>query len=78
MVTETMEANKVLPLRHSSLPGLVRLPHRYRSIAHEQENRKGSICAEVHNGMSDRLEDMGQALLWIKQELVYIQLINNR
>lgn len=68
----TSADSSVIPLRHSSFPGIVRLPKRYKEgESRSLDNRK---CSIGHLGSADkiteRLTDLSQALLWVKQELV--------
>ncbi|XP_033737738.1 uncharacterized protein LOC117325545 [Pecten maximus] len=66
--------NSCVPLRHSSLPGIVRLPKRYKvEESRSLDSRKGSIDHRGADRIAERLSDLNQALLWIKQELILLR-----
>jgi len=71
--------SSVIPIRHSSLPGMVRLPPRYKPDRKSPpEPRKGNVGQHQDAiGMADRMSDMSQALLWLKQELVRHNIIHD-
>ncbi|XP_060082058.1 uncharacterized protein LOC132561351 [Ylistrum balloti] len=64
-----------VPLRHCSLPGIVRLPKRYKvEESRSLDSRKGSIDhLRGTEKIAERLSDLSQALLWIKQELILLR-----
>ncbi|XP_005094015.1 putative protein TPRXL [Aplysia californica] len=70
----------LIPVRHAALPGVVKLPRRYEKAAlgdpRTARYRKVSICAgplTVGDGMSDRLDDLMTAIMWVKQELILLR-----
>ncbi|KAL8558575.1 hypothetical protein ACOMHN_032508 [Nucella lapillus] len=71
----------VIPLRHASLPGHVKLPRRYEKAAMGSSGipvrlRKISIqpgYSVLGDSLSDRLTDLTAAILWIKQELIMLR-----
>lgn len=71
----------VIPLRHASLPGHVKLPRRYEKAAMGTSGvparvRKISIqpgMGPLGDRMSDRLEDLGAAMCWVQQELIMLR-----
>ncbi|KAL8558574.1 hypothetical protein ACOMHN_032507 [Nucella lapillus] len=71
----------VIPLRHASLPGHVKLPRRYEKAAMGSSGipvrlRKISIQpghSVLGDSLSDRLTDLTAAILWIKQELIMLR-----
>ncbi|CAG5128456.1 unnamed protein product [Candidula unifasciata] len=69
----------VIPLRHSSLPGLIKLPRRYEKAAlgdpRTARHRKVSVCGSIQLGetLSDRLDDLTMAVTWVKQELILLR-----
>ncbi|BFY99866.1 hypothetical protein BsWGS_02906 [Bradybaena similaris] len=73
-------AHGVIPVRHSSLPGLIKLPKRYEKAAigdpRTARHRKVSVCAgSLHLGetLADRLDDLTMAVTWVKQELILLR-----
>ena len=68
----------VIPLRHASLPGHVKLPRRYEKAAMGTNGiptrvRKISIQpghSPLGDSLSDRMSDLMAAVMWVKQELV--------
>ncbi|PVD23957.1 hypothetical protein C0Q70_17233 [Pomacea canaliculata] len=73
--------NGVIPVRHASLPGHVKLPRRYEKAAMGTSGiparmRKISIQpghTPLRDSLSDRLTDLMTAILWIKQELIMLR-----
>ncbi|CAL1535568.1 unnamed protein product [Lymnaea stagnalis] len=70
----------VIPVRHSSLPGVVKLPKRYEKAAlgspRTARHRKVSVCAgplNMSETLSGRLEDLMTAVTWVKQELILLR-----
>ncbi|KAK7100110.1 uncharacterized protein [Littorina saxatilis] len=71
----------VIPLRHSSLPGHVKLPRRYEKAAMGTNGiptrvRKISIqpgSSALGDSLSDRLDDLMSAMMWVKQELIMLR-----
>jgi hypothetical protein len=68
----------VIPVRHSSLPGLVKLPRRYEKAAlgdpRTAKHRKVSICAgPLTETLSARMDDLTTAIVWVKQELILLR-----
>ncbi|KAL8586812.1 hypothetical protein ACOMHN_061325 [Nucella lapillus] len=71
----------VIPLRHSSLPGLIKLPRRYEKAAMGSNGisarvRKISIQpgqSALGDSLSDRLDDLMDAFMWVKQELIMLR-----
>ncbi|XP_069126497.1 uncharacterized protein [Argopecten irradians] len=70
-----LQESSCVPLRHSSLPGIVRLPRRYKvEESRSLDSRKGSIDhLRGADKIAERLSDLSQALLWIKQELILLR-----
>lgn len=65
--------NNIIPLRHSSLLGNVRLPKRYETTEDIHSDRKGSVSLQSPDEpMNERLDDLAQAMVWVKHELVSI------
>lgn len=70
--------NGIIPLRHGSLPGALRLPKRYEKFSKDEmspglssaSKRKSSIILEHEETEDERMRDMMQAIMWVKQELV--------
>ena len=70
----------VIPLRHASLPGHVKLPRRYEKAAMGTNGiptrvRKISIQpghSVLGDSLSDRMSDLMAAMMWVKQELVRV------
>ena len=62
----------IIPIRHSSLPGQVRLPTRYETASNNRNARvrKVSQAQAPRDCLGDRLDDLMTAMMWIKQELV--------
>ncbi|XP_046327324.2 uncharacterized protein LOC124111606 isoform X2 [Haliotis rufescens] len=67
----------IIPIRHSSLPGQVKLPKRYERVCRETtlngRTRKISQAHVQKEGLGDRLDDLMQAMLWVKQELILLR-----
>ncbi|GFO13340.1 hypothetical protein PoB_003984500 [Plakobranchus ocellatus] len=70
----------VIPVRHPSLPGVVKLPKRYEKAAlgdpRTARHRKVSLCTEparMRETISDRLDDLMTAIMWVKQELILLR-----
>ncbi|RUS70981.1 hypothetical protein EGW08_021263 [Elysia chlorotica] len=70
----------VIPVRHSHLPGVVKLPKRYEKAAlgdsRTARHRKFSICTEparMRETISGRLDDLMAAIMWVKQELILLR-----
>lgn len=66
--------NGIIPLRHGSLPGVLKLPKRYEKLSKLKmspaSKRKSSIALAQEETEEERMRDLMQAVLWIKQELV--------
>lgn len=65
--------NGIIPLRHGSLPGILRLPKRYEQYAKKMSpasKRKSSIAPAQNENDDERMHDLMQAIMWVKQELV--------
>lgn len=60
--------NGIIPLRQSSLPGDIRLPKRYESTRDMSLKRNSLITNDEPLG--ERLDDLAQAMVWVKNELV--------
>ncbi|XP_045157258.2 uncharacterized protein LOC123523673 [Mercenaria mercenaria] len=69
--------NGIIPLRHGSLPGALRLPKRYEKFTKEKmspASKRKSSTAFVHEETEDdQLRDMMQAIMWVKQELILLR-----
>lgn len=66
--------NNIIPLRHSSLPGNVRLPKRYEATEDINSDRKGSVSSQSPDEpMNERLDDLAQAMVWVKHELILLR-----
>ncbi|XP_076463115.1 uncharacterized protein LOC143295347 isoform X2 [Babylonia areolata] len=71
----------VIPLRHCSLPGHIKLPRRYEKAAMGTSGiparmRKISIQpgqSALGGSLSDRLDDLMTAFMWVKQELIMLR-----
>ncbi|KAL3868980.1 hypothetical protein ACJMK2_041725 [Sinanodonta woodiana] len=72
----------IIPLRHGSLPGGIRLPKRYEQLCNRKGNKSSSLkrADYVHvqpsardeiesTCLTERLDDLMQAIVWVKQEL---------
>ena len=72
--------NGTVPLRHGSLPGVLRLPKRYEQYAQQYAlnqpssawKRKSSIAPAHIETEEERMSDLMQAIIWVKRELVRI------
>lgn len=66
--------NGIIPLRHGSLPGVLKLPKRYEKLSKLKmspaSKRKSSVALAQEETDEERMRDLMQAVLWIKQELV--------
>lgn len=69
--------NGIIPLRHGSLPGEVRLPKRFEKCIKENmspaSKRKSSIAHVQEENGEERLRDLMQAIMWVKQELILLR-----
>ncbi|XP_060578008.1 uncharacterized protein LOC132735125 isoform X1 [Ruditapes philippinarum] len=73
--------NGIIPLRHGSLPGALRLPKRYEKFSKDEmspglssaSKRKSSIIIEHEEREDERMRDMMQAIMWVKQELILLR-----
>ncbi|CAC5385698.1 unnamed protein product [Mytilus coruscus] len=67
--------NNIIPLRHSSLPGDVRLPKRYEQLEEMTTERKGRLSTTntADETISERLDDLSQAMVWVKHELILLR-----
>ncbi|KAK3089684.1 hypothetical protein FSP39_005590 [Pinctada imbricata] len=64
----------IVPLRHTSMPGLVKLPRRYELAGNgDVTARRDSMEESGESTVWDRLEDLSQAMMWIKQELILLR-----
>ncbi|XP_041359936.1 uncharacterized protein LOC121376184 isoform X2 [Gigantopelta aegis] len=65
----------IIPIRHSSLPGQVRLPTRYDRAGTNRNTRtrKVSQAQAPRDGLVDRLDDLMTAMMWVKQELILLR-----
>lgn len=71
----------VIPVRHASLPGHVKLPRRYEKAAMGTNGiparvRKISIQQgqnSLRESLSERMEDLMGAIMWVKQELIELR-----
>lgn len=72
--------NGIIPLRHGSLPGALRLPKRYEQFANIKmspaSKRKSSIAPALDENEGERMHDLMQAIMWVKQELVMTILLS--
>ncbi|ESP05286.1 hypothetical protein LOTGIDRAFT_152116 [Lottia gigantea] len=79
MDEDGMLDNGIIPIRNGRLPGQIKLPKRYESACQPNpamkvpRYRKVSIAQMNGNTMNDRIEDLTQAMLWIKQELIMLR-----
>lgn len=66
----------IVPLRHGSIPGVLRLPKRYEHFATDRmssaSKRRSSIMPTQDENEEERMHDMMQAIMWVKHELVGI------
>ncbi|XP_059146429.1 uncharacterized protein LOC131934005 [Physella acuta] len=70
----------IIPVRHSSLPGIVKLPKRFEKAAlgspRTARHRKVSVCAGALNTqetIGGRMDDLMTAVMWVKQELILLR-----
>lgn len=57
-------------MRQSSLPGDIRLPKRYETAGDMSPKRRSLITDNANESLGDRLDDLAQAMIWVKNELV--------
>ncbi|KAH3831566.1 uncharacterized protein LOC127879559 isoform X1 [Dreissena polymorpha] len=72
----TSMENGIIPLRHGSVPGIVKLPKRFEHcIEHMAPSgkRKSLIAPVSSDDNGDRLQDLVQAILWVKHELILLR-----
>ena len=65
--------NGIIPLRHGSLPGILRLPKRYEQCVRKMSpvsKRKSLVAPAQDDNEDERMRDLMQAIMWVKQELV--------
>ncbi|CAG5132772.1 unnamed protein product [Candidula unifasciata] len=78
ILNERRMTHGVIPVKQSSLPGLIRLPRRYDTDSVNvpvYSNHPTAIqphCPE-NESVSERLKDLMQATLWLKQELILLR-----
>ncbi|CAG5128139.1 unnamed protein product, partial [Candidula unifasciata] len=78
ILNERRMTHSVIPVKQSSLPGLMRLPRRYDTDSVSvpvYSNHPTAIqphCPE-NESVSERLKDLMQATLWLKQELILLR-----
>ncbi|KAL4236183.1 hypothetical protein ACF0H5_004570 [Mactra antiquata] len=69
--------NGIIPLRHGSLPGVLRLPKRYKRFVNVKvlpsAKRKASVVSGMDENTDERMHDLMQAIMWVKQELILLR-----
>ncbi|KAH3831567.1 uncharacterized protein LOC127879559 isoform X2 [Dreissena polymorpha] len=68
--------NGIIPLRHGSLPGIVKLPKRYENFVERMTptGKRKSLTARTSSDTNgDRTQDAVYAILWLKQELILLR-----
>ncbi|WAR23318.1 hypothetical protein MAR_036987 [Mya arenaria] len=68
--------NGIIPLRHGSLPGALRLPRRYENCTRKMSpvsKRNSSIAPASNENETERMHDLMQAIMWVKQELILMR-----
>ncbi|KAH3831561.1 uncharacterized protein LOC127879972 [Dreissena polymorpha] len=68
--------NRIIPLRHGSLHGIIKLPKRYEHCVEHMSNtgkRRSLIAPAPSDENGDRIQDLVQAILWVKQELILLR-----